>query len=87
MDKVLDPTIWGQHGLAGLVIFALFLFVYYVTKEARQERREWLIAYKEHSAMHDARQDQTNKIIQELTQVINIKLSSEWNGTERRNTR
>jgi hypothetical protein len=84
MENIADPKVWSEFGLGGLVILALFVFIYYVTKQAREERKEWLLAYKEHTVLYDARQGETNAVISNLTQVIQNKLQEQWNGEERR---
>lgn len=84
MNNLVDPKTWSEFGLGGLVILTLFVFIYYITKQAREERKEWLQAYKEHTVLYDARQGETNSVISNLTQVIQSKMQEEWNGAERR---
>ncbi len=84
MEKIANPEVWAQFGLGGLVILALFVFIYYVTRQAREERKEWVAAYKEHTVLYDHRQGETNAVISTLTQVIQTKMQEEWNGAERR---
>jgi hypothetical protein len=61
---------WGQFGLSGLVIAALFALVYFLVKEHKSERQEWITAYREQSRMSDDRQSETNGVIRELSSVI-----------------
>jgi len=61
---------WSQFGLAGLVISALFAFIWFIVKTHQAERSEWMSAYKDQSKMADARQAETNDVIRELTGVI-----------------
>jgi hypothetical protein len=84
MENIVNLKTWSEFGLGGLVILTLFVFIYYITKQAREERKEWLTAYKEHTILYDARQGETNSVINNLTQVIQSKMQDEWNGTERR---
>lgn len=65
-----DVSGFESFGLPGLVIGALFALVYFLTKEHRSERSEWLEAYKEQSEQSDTRQKETNVVIRELTAVI-----------------
>ena len=87
METIADPKVWSEFGLGGLVIMALFVFVYYVTKQARDERKEWLAAYVVSQEMHDKRQLETNTILANLNTIIQTKLQAEWDGTERRQSR
>ena len=41
MESVADPKVWAEFGIAGLVILALFVFVFYILKMHRDERGEW----------------------------------------------
>jgi hypothetical protein len=61
---------WGQFGLSGLVIAALFALVYFLVKEHKAERQEWITAYREQSRLADDRQSETNGVIRELSAVI-----------------
>ena len=54
---------WGQFGLAGAVIFALFSFLVFMAKSHKEERKEW----REDSGK---RADQTNVVIEKLTEAI-----------------
>ena len=84
MNAIVDPKTWGEFGLGGLVILSLFVFIYYITKQSREERKEWLAAYKEHTVLYDVRQGETNAVISNLSQVIQSKMAEEWSGIERR---
>ena len=84
MEQLFDIKSWNEYGLIGLVVLALFAFIYYITKQAREERKEWLQAYKEHTVLYDNRQAETNEVISNLTEVIRSKMAEEWNGRERR---
>ena len=48
-------TPWAEHGLAGLVIFALFGLVFFVLRGHKVERREWTV---------DARDRETTRVVQ-----------------------
>lgn len=61
---------WSQFGLAGMVIAALFGFVWFLVRTHQGERSEWMQAYKDQSRMADDRQAETNDVIRELTAVI-----------------
>lgn len=61
---------WGQFGLPGLVIAALFALVYFLVKEHKAERQEWITAYREQSRLADDRQSETNDVIRELSSII-----------------
>jgi len=61
---------WSQFGLPGLVIFALFAFIYFLIKEHKAERKEWIVAYREQSQLVDDRQVETNTVIRELVAVV-----------------
>jgi hypothetical protein len=84
MGAVADPKIWGEFGLGGLVIMALFICLYYLTRQAREERKEWLSAYISSQEMHDKRQSETNLILSDLNTIIQSKLKENWNGVDRR---
>jgi len=45
MDALIK--IFSEHGLAGLVIGALFYALYLVINDHKAERAEWLIAFRE----------------------------------------
>jgi len=61
---------WAQFGLPGLVIAALFMFIWFLVKEHKAERQEWIAAYREQSALMDDRQRETNGVIRELVSVV-----------------
>jgi len=84
VNNLVDPKTWSEFGLGGLVILTLFVFIYYITKQAREERKEWLAAYISSQEMHDKRQGETNTILQDLNAIIQSKLQAEWSGEERR---
>lgn len=41
MKEINNPGAWAQFGLAGVVIFALFLLLRYLITQHREERKEW----------------------------------------------
>jgi len=84
MQNIVDLQAWSQFGLGGLVILTLFVFIYYITKQAREERKEWLAAYVTSQEMHDKRQGETNTILTDLNNIIQSKMQEVWNGEERR---
>lgn len=57
-------------GPPGIVIGALFAFIYFLIKEHRAERQEWLTAYRDQSKIIDDRQIETNAVIRELASVV-----------------
>jgi hypothetical protein len=59
-----------DYGLSGIIIAALFAFIYFLIKEHRSERQEWIIAYREQSKLMDGRQEETNGVIRELIAVV-----------------
>ncbi len=61
---------WSQFGLSGLVIAALFAFCWFLVKEHKAERQEWITAYREQSSLMDERQSETNGVIRELVAVV-----------------
>ncbi|UOA08339.1 hypothetical protein [Methylobacter sp. S3L5C] len=61
---------WGQFGLSGLVIAALFAFIWFLVKEHKAERQEWIVAYREQTRLVDDRQVETNNVIRELVSVV-----------------
>ncbi len=60
----------ADYGLSGLVIAALFAFIWFLVKEHKSERQEWISAYREQSQLMDARQTETNSVIRELVSVV-----------------
>jgi hypothetical protein len=84
VNEIVNLKTWSEFGLGGLVIVTLFVFIYYITKQAREERKEWLTAYVTSQEMHDKRQGETNIILQDLNAIIQSKLQAEWSGEERR---
>ena len=63
------------------LISALLAFILYVIKEHRQEReawmvelseqrKEWISAYTQQSAVIDSRQKETNEVVRSLTTVV-----------------
>jgi hypothetical protein len=71
----------GEYGLSGLVISALFAFIWFLVKEHKAERREWItaynaerqewiVAYRDQSKLTDDRQIETNTVIRELVSVV-----------------
>lgn len=65
-----NVTSLADYGMSGLVITALFAFVYFLIKEHRSERNEWITAYREQSVLMDERQSETNGVIRELVSVV-----------------
>ena len=61
---------WSQFGLSGVVIAALFAFIYFLIKEHRAERQEWIVAYREQTKLMDTRQTETNGVMRELVSVV-----------------
>ena len=47
MDKLLNA--FGEHGLIGLVVGALFMALWFMLHEHSKERAQWLEAYKENT--------------------------------------
>lgn len=75
MPKVLlmpieQVDMWSQFGLSGMVIAALFAFVWFLVREHKAERQEWITAYREQSQLMDERQRETNGVIRELVTVV-----------------
>ena len=75
MPKVLlmpieQVDMWSQFGLSGMVIAALFAFVWFLVREHKAERQEWIIAYREQTQLMDERQRETNGVIRELVTVV-----------------
>ena len=66
----IDTASFSQIGLPGSVIAALLSLIYFLIKEHKAERREWIIAYREQSVMIDGRQVETNTVIRELVSVV-----------------
>lgn len=53
-------------GPPGLIIGALFSFCYYLIRVHKEERKEWIEAYKEATKMMDTRQAETNSVLLNL---------------------
>lgn len=78
---------WGDFGLAGMVIGALFITIWLIGKNIliklfelqREERREWLETFKTITTQADRRQEETNLAIRELSVVV-----QEMNSRQRR---
>lgn len=62
--------IWDKYGLPGLVIAALFVLVWYLTKEHRAERSEWILAYRAQSEQAIEAQRESSEVIRNLAVVI-----------------
>jgi len=54
---------FSQFGLNGIIIGALFAFIYFLVKLHSSERAEWLAAYTEATKVADNRQAETNAIL------------------------
>jgi hypothetical protein len=65
-----DIMSWGDFGLSGLVISALFAYLVFLIKEHRAERSEWIQAYRDSCAVSDQRQSETNAVMRELVSVV-----------------
>lgn len=39
--KIIEPSVWAEYGLGGLVILALFVFLFWISRQHRDERKEW----------------------------------------------
>ncbi|MBE0434645.1 MAG: hypothetical protein IBX56_02445 [Methylomicrobium sp.] len=62
--------VWSQFGLSGLVIAALFALIWFLVREHRAERSEWIVAYREQAdKMLDA-QRESNDVTRTLTAVV-----------------
>jgi hypothetical protein len=61
---------WSQFGLSGMVIAALFAFIWFLVNTHQSERKEWLAAYRDHGCRSDERQKETNEVIREISAVI-----------------
>ena len=69
--------IWADFGLQGLIIGTLFACLYVLIKSQKEERQEFLNAYTEHLKQYkeqcdryDLRMQETNAILQALSNVI-----------------
>ena len=69
--------IWADFGLQGLIIGTLFACLYVMIRTQKEERQEWLSAYREHFKQYkeqcdryDIRQQETNQVLQSLSNVI-----------------
>jgi len=78
IDKV---DSWSQFGLSGIVIAALFAFLYFLVKEHQSERKEWIVAYREQTRLVDERQVETNSVIRELVSVVREANARNGNGS------
>jgi hypothetical protein len=67
-----NPTVWTQFGFPGLIIGALFYSLWILHRAMREERREWIQAYKEQAEKHDIRQGETNACIREMTATVQM---------------
>jgi hypothetical protein len=72
MKDVTDPTVWSQFGFPGLIIGALFYALFLLHKSMREERSEWINAYKEQTEKYDLRQAETNACIREMTKMVEV---------------
>lgn len=72
---------WADFGLSGLVIFALFCFVYFIVSQHSNERkeihdqhsaerREWLIAFKTQSENMIEVAKESNEVTRALTAAV-----------------
>jgi aspartyl aminopeptidase len=61
---------WGEFGLSGLVISALFAYLIFLIKEHRAERAEWIQAYRDSIRLSDDRMSETNAVMRELVSVV-----------------
>ncbi len=39
--KLVEPNTWAQFGFGGLVSLALFVFLFWISRQHRDERKEW----------------------------------------------
>lgn len=78
MDKLIE--IFAGFGLPGLVILALFYIMDKRDKAHRDERREWIDAYKDGTSRTINAINESNSVTRELTAVI------ERSSTRRRST-
>ena len=75
MGQVTD---WGQFGLVGMVIGALFMTIWFIGANIiiklfnyhQEERKEWLNAFLHANAQADERAKETNIVLRKLTNVI-----------------
>ncbi|GEM_PF-2202380 len=65
-----NVTTWSQFGLPGMVIAALFAFIWFLVNTHQSERKEWLEAYRDHGRRADDRQKETNDVTREISAVI-----------------
>ncbi len=65
-----NASSWSQFGLSGMVIAALFAFIWFLVNTHSSERKEWLEAYRDHGRRADDRQAETNQVIREISAVI-----------------
>jgi len=70
VDKIDQTFNFSAFGAPGLVIGALFTFIYFLIREHKSERKDWIEAYREQSQMMDDRQKETNNVIRELVTVV-----------------
>lgn len=72
-----DSKNWAEFGLAGLVIFALMLFIVFMYKNHREERKEWREEAERREDKSDATTNRLTDTVQSLTTAINT-LSNQY---------
>lgn len=65
-----NPAGLIDMGSQGIVIGALFAFIYFLVKEHRAERQEWLTAYSVQCKILDDRQRETNAVLREMSAIV-----------------
>ncbi|WP_427501365.1 hypothetical protein ACQE3E_06590 [Methylomonas sp. MED-D] len=61
---------WADFGLGGMVIAALFGFIWFLVREHRAERREWLDAFKIQSQQMIDVARESNDVTRALTSAV-----------------
>ncbi len=70
LSQSANLTSWAEHGLAGLVICALFGLVFFVLKGHRSERREWTVDATSREDIRVAQNETYIKVQVEFSEAV-----------------
>lgn len=70
VEKAGGLDTFSQYGIAGLILFVLFMIVRMFIKDREKADDRWRSAFDVHSTRYDKRASETNEVLRELTGVI-----------------
>lgn len=70
--EIMSKLPWGSYGFPGVVLFITFMFIWFLIKEHKAERKEWLTFAEKLNDRNFSISSETITALQALTRVIEV---------------